>query len=51
MLWIGKVVWTIIPNIYGWPGFEEPELHDDPALEGEREEGGRATGVADKHSN
>ena len=36
----------------GWRGVEEePELHDDPALEGEGEEGGRAAGVAGKHSN
>ena len=30
---------------------EEPELHDHPALQGEGEEGGRAAGVAGKHSN
>ena len=35
----------------GWRGVEEPELHDDPTLEGEGEEGGRAAGVAGKHSN
>ena len=36
----------------GWIGVEEePELHDDPALQGEGEEGGRAAGVAGKHSN
>ena len=39
---------------HGWveTGVEdEPELHDDPALEGEGEEGGRAAGVAGKRSN
>ena len=30
---------------------EQPELHDDPTLQGEGEEGGRAAGVAVKHSN
>ena len=30
---------------------EEPELHNDPTLQGEGEEGGRAAGVAVKHQN